>query len=78
MSADELLQIVLDVEERLSWRFEPQEICSTYQYTLRKAYVNGKGKDYIPILFKDELINLVRGTVINFYGRRNQCARSVV
>ena len=78
MSDEELLQIVLDVEERLNWSFEPTEIFSTYQYTLRKAYMNGKGKDYIPILFEHELINLVRGNVINFYGRKNQCVRSAV
>ena len=45
MSDEELLQIVLDVEERLNWSFEPTEIFSTYQYTHRKAYKKGKGKD---------------------------------
>lgn len=78
MDAEELLRIVCDVEDRLGWIFDTQEICSTYQYALRKAAMLGKGKDYIPILFESELENLVRGTVINFLGRKKQCVRSAV
>lgn len=76
MSIQEIQDIVSGVEEKLGWVFFPDEIEDVLQYTIRKAALNRKGDDYIPILFENELRDSVMREKINYMGRKNLCARS--
>lgn len=73
MSADEIQSIVLGVEEKLGWEFSQEEVDKILKYTIRKATLNHKGEDYIPILFENELRDSVMREVINYMGRKNRC-----
>lgn len=74
MSQVELIDIVMRVEMDTGYEFSTQETLDTLEYSERKAMLNGKGQDYIPILFEDELRTLVYAKAINFLGRINRCA----
>lgn len=74
MSADEIQSIVSGVEEKLGWVFDPEDIENVLEHTIRKAALNHKGEDYIPILFENELRDSVMREVINYMGRKNRCA----
>lgn len=76
MSELEIQSIVSGVEKKLGWAFDPNEVDSILAYTKRKADLNGKGPDYVPILFENELRDFVMREVINYIGRENRCALS--
>lgn len=75
MSSDEIRRIVVGVEANTGWTFRYKDVCEILQYTERKARQNGKGQDYVPILFENELRDFVTRSVINAKGRLNECAR---
>lgn len=77
MSSEEIRRIVVGVEAKTGWTFRYKDICEILQYTEQKAMNNGKGKDYVPILFENELRDFVTRSVINAKGRLNECARFV-
>lgn len=76
MSQDEIQSIASGVEEKLGWVFTPEEVEDVLKYTVRKATLNHKGEDYIPILFENELRDSVMRAAINYMGRKNLCARN--
>lgn len=76
MSEAEIRSIVSGVEERFGWEFDQKEVDSILAFTKRKADLNGKGADYVPILFENELRDFVMREVINYIGRENRCALS--
>ena len=53
--------------------FRLEDIHTALQYTERKAKLNGKGDDYIPVLFENELRDFVMREIINTRGRMNKC-----
>ena len=55
MSAEKIRNIVLGLEEKLGLEFTPDEVDRILKHTIRKAALNHKGEDYIPILFENEL-----------------------
>ena len=59
------------------YRFELDDIAEIIRYTVRKADLNHKDADYVPLLFENELRDHVMRERINEMGRRNLCARSV-
>lgn len=75
MSQEEIQAIVREVEDKIGWEFEPEEVEDILRYTIRKAELNGKGADYIPILFENELRDSIMRAVINFRGEMNRCAK---
>ena len=75
MSSDGIRRIVVGVEAKTGWTFRYKDVCEILQYTERKARQNGKGQDYVPILFENELRDFVTRSVINAKGRLNECAR---
>lgn len=77
MSSDEIRRIVVGVEAKTGWTFRHKDVYEVLQYTEQKARQNGKGQDYIPILFENELRDFVTRSVINAQGRLNECARFV-
>ena len=70
-----LLDIVADVEKRTGYPFSAHQILEVYQHTLRKCEINGKGADYVPILFENELRDAVMRFVINYRGEQNRRKR---
>lgn len=68
---DELVEIVERVEKKTGWTFCPKELHDILQFTIRKCELNGKGDDYIPILFENELTDYLMRLVINARGAKN-------
>ena len=54
----ELAEIVAKVQEQTGYIFCPVETADILAYTHRKCEINGKGEDYVPILFENELRDL--------------------
>lgn len=77
MSSHEIHRIVASVESKTGWTFFLEDVLSVLQYAEQKAAQNGKGDDYIPILFENELRDLVMREVINCIGREKPCVRNV-
>jgi hypothetical protein len=73
VSADEIRCIVVNVEVETGLTFRLEDIHTALQYTERKAKLNGKGDDYIPVLFENELRDFVMREIINTRGRMNKC-----
>lgn len=77
MSEEEAQKIVSGVENKLGWKFDSKEVDSILAFTQRKADLNGKGSDYVPILFENELRDFVMRMIVNYTGRKNRCASSI-
>ena len=77
LNFDALDDIVFDVQRREGYRFELDDIAEIIRYTVRKADLNHKDADYVPLLFESELRDHVMRERINEMGRRNLCATSV-
>lgn len=73
--AEKLYGIVQKVQRETGYIFSLDEIAKVYAYTVRKCEVNGKGIDYVPILFKNELTDYITRLGINRMGVFNRCAR---
>ena len=69
--ADELVDIVESVEKKTGWKFCPKEVHDILRHTIRKCELNGKGEDYIPVLFENELRDYLMRLVINARGAMN-------
>lgn len=77
LNFDALADIVFDVQRRERYRFELDDIAEIIRYTVRKADLNHKDADYVPLLFESELRDHVMRERINEMGRRNLCATPV-
>lgn len=73
---EKLVDIVFDAQTRLRYKFDLMDVFDILRYTIRKCEANGKGDDYIPLLFRNELEDFVMREQINLIGRMNQCAKS--
>lgn len=73
--AEKLYGIVQKVQSEYHCEFSFDEIAKIYAHTVRKCEINGKGSDYIPILFENELTDHLARTEINRMGAMNRCAR---
>jgi hypothetical protein len=78
MNQGETERIVLEVENKTGWVFMPEEVQEILAYTIRKAVLNNKSEEYIPILFENELRDAVMRDYINLMGRKNLCAKSAI
>ena len=73
--AEKLYGIVQKVQRETGYNFSVDEIAKVYVYTVRKCEVNGKGSEYVPILFENELTDSLTRLEINRMGEFNRCAR---
>ena len=73
--AEKLYGIVQKVQRETGYNFSLDEIAKVYAYTVRKCEVNGKGSEYVPILFENELTDYLTRLEINRMGEFNRCAR---
>ena len=73
--ANEFDDIVKQVEDKTGYIFEESEVREVFAYTLRKCEINGKGPDYVPILFENELRDYLMRAYINIRGEQNRKAR---
>lgn len=78
MSRQEIQEIVSGVEEKLGWIFVPEEVECVLQYTIHKSAMLQKSNDYIPILFENELRDLVIRAEINHLRRKNICVQNAI
>lgn len=67
----EIVEIAVKTAERIGYDFAPEEVESVLRFTERKLEINGKGDDYLPILFENELEDYVKRRAINFIGFMN-------
>lgn len=67
---EKLVDIVFDAQTRLRYKFDLMDVFNILRYTIRKCEANGKGDDYIPLLFENELRDHVMREQINEMGRR--------
>ena len=63
---------VEEVEAKVGYEFSEDEVLDVLAYTVRKCEINGKGEDYIPILFENELRDFVMREAINYFGYLNR------
>lgn len=71
----ELYEIVDKVQRGCGYEFSEKELLDIHAYTVRKCEVNGKGDDYVPILFENELTDYLMRKAINIAGGANRCAK---
>ena len=71
LNTDELMDIILEVQEKAGCWFSAEEVCEITQYTIRKAELNGKDESYVPILLENELKDFLMRKKINLFGRLN-------
>ena len=50
-----LKRIIEAAQERLDYKFSKEQLEKCMAYTIRKARLNGKKNDYVPLLFEDEI-----------------------
>lgn len=68
ISAEELTDIVYDVQSRIGYRFDLMEVFEIARNTVRKAELTGQDESYVPILFENELRDFVMRKCINVMG----------
>lgn len=62
------------VQIRTGYIFGLEELNEVMSHTIRKCDLNGKGDEYIPILFENELSDYLMRLSINAKGEMNRCA----
>lgn len=72
-----LFKIVEDTQESIGYQFSMEEIIEILSHTIRKCELNGKGEEYIPILFENELRDYVMVNAINYFSILNRKGAAV-
>ncbi len=68
--------IVKRVENETGYKLALHEISETFMYSLRKCKLNGKGVDYLPIMFESELRDYIAGVSITALGMINMITKN--
>lgn len=76
--AEAMVDILYQVQREVGHTFSFDEVYATVVQTRRKVDLNGKGDDYISVLFENELKDLVMRNQINLLGRLIECAKFVI
>lgn len=71
LNTEELGNIIVDVQNETGFWFDVDDMVAIMQHTVRKADLNGKDEEYVPLLFRNELEDYVMRERINAIGRRN-------
>lgn len=66
--AEAMVGVLYQVQREVGYTFSFDEVYDTAVQTRRKVNLNGKGDDYVPILFENELRDLVMRNRINLLG----------
>ena len=69
--AEVMVDVLYQVQREVGYTFSFDEVYAMAVQTRRKVDLNGKGDDYVPILFENELRDLVMRNRINLLGRVN-------
>ena len=75
---EELVEVLLESQNELQYIFGALDIFNIMVHTIRKCELNGKDKEYVPILFKDELKSFVIEKKINEIWRKKKCVANVI
>ena len=73
VNIERLADIAVAAQRRSGGDLDLMDVYNVLRYTIRKAKLNGKGEDYVPILFENELRDFLMRKEINRIGRKNQC-----
>ena len=76
INTEELADIAMAAQRRMGPDLSMVDVYNVLKYTIRKAEVNGKDAEYVPILFENELRDFATRKAINQIGRLNLCAQS--
>lgn len=76
-TAKAMADVLFQVQRETGHTFTVDDAWEVMIHTVRKARMNGKGDDYIPVLLENELRDFLMRKQINLLGRLNECARSV-
>ena len=76
--AEAMVDVLYQVQREVGYTFSFDEVYATAVQTRRKVDLNGKDDDYVPILFENELRDLVMRSRINLLGRLNECAKFAI
>lgn len=68
ISAEEMTDIVYDVQARVGYRFDLMEVFEIARHTVRKAELTGQDESYVPMLLENELRDFVMRKRINAIG----------
>ena len=77
LNPEELGDIIVDVQNETGFWFDVDDMVAIIRHTIRKADLNGKDEEYVPLLFRNELEDYVMRERIYAIGRRHLCATSV-
>ena len=69
LNPEELGDIIVDVQNETGFWFDVDDMVAIMQHTVRKADLNGKDEEYVPLLFRNELEDYVMRERINAIGR---------
>lgn len=76
INTEELADIAMAAQRRMGPDLSLVDVYNVLRYTIRKAELNGKGDDYVPVLFENELRDFAMRKEINRIGGLNLCAGS--
>lgn len=76
VNIDRVVDIAMAAQRRMGPDLSLVDVYNVLRYTIRKAELNGKGDDYVPVLFENELRDFAMRKEINRIGGLNLCARS--
>lgn len=68
INAEELADIIYDVQRRVGYRFDLMEVFEIARHTVRKAELTGQDESYVPMLLENELRDFVMRKRINAIG----------
>lgn len=77
INIEKMVDAVFRAQRDTGYKFDLADAYEIARYSARKADLNGKDENYVPILFENELRDHVMRERINEMGRKNLCARSV-
>lgn len=70
-SVSEFDSVIKEVEKKMGYSFSDIEVENVFSFTVRKCEINGKGLDYVSILFENELRDYIMRAHINTRGIMN-------
>lgn len=74
---DKVMEVVMEVEEKVGYIFDPEEVAQTVDHTIRKCELNKKDTAYFYILLENELRDYLMRAYINLLGEENRRRKMV-
>lgn len=69
-----LREAIISAENTLGFQIASEDAAEVLMYTVRKCKASGKGMDYLPILFENELLDHFFRVAVNAYAMERMCS----